>query len=148
MQRNHLSIQPADLGEGVELGVRVCYPLKAHHNGHKLSIITETPSLAVYEPIAIQFCGGRVHQIGGGFELGGQVRYPAKVLRIWYNVFAGNETLSLSVYEPIAVQILLRRNRPQILGGGRARGSGVEPLKVIHIMYNLIAGTEMLSLSL
>ena len=37
---------------------RVYYPVKAHHSGHNLSIITETPSLSVYEPIAVQFCSG------------------------------------------------------------------------------------------
>ena len=52
---------------GVELGGLVWYPVKAHHNGHNLSIITETLSLSVYEPIAIQILlMGTVPQFGGG----------------------------------------------------------------------------------
>ena len=33
-----------NLGEGVELGGRVWYPVKAHHNGRTLSIETDTLS--------------------------------------------------------------------------------------------------------
>ena len=54
--------------------------------------------------------------------------------------------LSLSIYEPIAIQI--------VLGGVPQFGKGVElgdwegyPVKLLHISYNLLAGTEMLSLS-
>ena len=75
------------------------------------------------------------------------MQYPIEVLRIRYNLFAGTKTLSISVYEPIAMQILLGEPSPNL-------GEGVEldcrvwyPLKVLHIMYNLFAGTEMLSLS-
>ena len=96
-----------NLGEGVELEGRVWHPVKAHHNGHNLSIQTETLSLSVYEPIAIQFCSGDSPPNRGGVELGGRVWYPAKVLRIRYNLFAGTETRSLSVYEPIAILILI-----------------------------------------
>ena len=77
----------------------------------------------------------------------GRVRYPAKVLRIRYNLFAGTETLYLSVYEPIAVQILLRGTVPEFEEGVELGGRVWYPLKVIHIRYNLFAGTEMLSLS-
>jgi len=70
-----------------------------------------------------------------------------KVLHIRYNLFAGNETLSLSVYEPIAMQILLGGTVPQFGGGGRVRGRVWYHLKVLHITYNLFAGTETLSLS-
>ena len=37
-------------GEGVELGGRVWYPVKAHRNGHNLLIETDTLSLLVCEP--------------------------------------------------------------------------------------------------
>ena len=104
-----------NLGEGVELGGRVWYPVKAHHNGHNLSITTETLSLSVYEPIAIQILlGGPSPNFGDRLELGGRVSYPLKVLRIRYNLFAGTETLSLSVYEPIAMQILLGGLSPKL----------------------------------
>ena len=85
------------IGGRLELGGRVWHPVKAHHNGHNLSIITEKLYLSVYKPIAIQFCLGRVTQIGECAELGGRVLYPAKVLRIRYNFLAVTETLSLSV---------------------------------------------------
>ena len=55
--------------------------------------------------------------------------------------------LSLSVYEPIAIQILLGGTVPQF---GRGVELGVRvwyPVKLLHISYNLFAGTEMLSLS-
>jgi len=41
------------LGEWVELGGRVWYPVKAHHNAHNMSIETETLSLSAYEPMAL-----------------------------------------------------------------------------------------------
>ena len=112
MHRRLFSTQPKIWGEVVELGGRVWYPVKAHHNGHNLSIISETLSVSVYEPIAIQYCSGESPQIGGEVELGGRVRYSVKVLRIRYNLFAGTETLSLSVYDPITIHILLG-GRPQ-----------------------------------
>ena len=50
----------------MELGGRVWYPVKAHHNAHNLSIETETLSLSVYEPIALQILlGGTVPEFGG-----------------------------------------------------------------------------------
>ena len=82
-------------------------------------------------------------------ELEGRVWYPMKLLHISHNLFAGTEMLFPSVYEPIAIQILLG-------GGGTVPqfGRGVElggcvwyPVKLLHISYNLFAGTEMLSLS-
>ena len=73
--------------------------------------------------------------------------YPVKHLHIRYNLFAGSEMLSPSVYEPIAIQILLGGPSPQFGGGGRVRGSDWYHLKVLHIRYNLFAGTEMLSLT-
>ena len=36
--------RPPIWGEGFELGGRVWYPVKAHHNGHNLSFETETLS--------------------------------------------------------------------------------------------------------
>ena len=70
-----------------------------------------------------------------------------KVLGIRYSSFVGTETLSLSVYEPIAIYILL-------MGTVHQFGEGIElgrrvcyPVKLLHIRYNLFAGTEMLSLS-
>ena len=55
--------------------------------------------------------------------------------------------LSLSVYEPIAIQILLGVTIPQF-GRGVELGRWVwYPVKLLHISYNLFAGTEMLSLS-
>ena len=55
--------------------------------------------------------------------------------------------LSLSVYEPITIKILLGGNVPQSGGGVELGGMVWNPLKVLHIMYDLFAGTEMLSLS-
>ena len=54
--------------EGVELEGRVWYQVKAHHNAHNLSIETETLSLSVYEPIALQILrgGGDRPRIWGG----------------------------------------------------------------------------------
>ena len=55
--------------------------------------------------------------------------------------------LSLSVYEPIAIQILLGGTVPQF-GQGVKLGRWVwYPVKLLHINYNLFAGTEILSLS-
>ena len=64
-----------------------------------------------------------------------------------YNLFAGTEMLSLSVYEPIVMQILLRGTFPEFEEGVELGGRVCYPLKVLHIRYNLFAGTEMLSLS-
>ena len=71
-----------------------------------------------------------------------------KLLHISYNLFAGTEMLSLSVYEPIAIQILLGGTIPQF-GRGVELGSRVwlVPLESSLIRYNLLAGTEKLSLS-
>ena len=44
--------------DGVELEGRVWYPVNAHHNTHNLSSETETLSLSVYEPIALQILLG------------------------------------------------------------------------------------------
>ena len=73
--------------------------------------------------------------------------YPLKVLCSRYNVFAGTETLSNSVYDPITIHMLLG-------GPSRNLGDVVElerrvcyPLKVLCSRYNVLAGTETLSLS-
>ena len=80
-----LGDRPSIWGEGVELGGREWYLVKAHHGGHNLSIETETLSLSVYEPIAIQILfRGTVPQFVGGVELGGRVWYPMKVLHFRY----------------------------------------------------------------
>ena len=85
----------------------MCNPVKFIHIRYNLFAGTETLSLSIYEPIAMQILlGGIVPEFGEGVELGGRVWYPVKVLHIRSNLFAGTETLSLSVYEPIAIQIL------------------------------------------
>ena len=70
-----------------------------------------------------------------------------KLLHISYNLFAGTEMLSLTVYEPIAIQILLGGAFPQFGRGVELGGRVWYPVKLLHISYNLFAGTEMLSLS-
>ena len=55
--------------------------------------------------------------------------------------------LSLSVYEPIAIHILLGGTAPQFGRGVELGGRVWYPVKLIHISYNLFAGTEMLSVS-
>ena len=54
--------------------------------------------------------------------------------------------LSFSVYEPIAIQILLG-DLPQFGRGVELGGRVWYPVKLLHISYNLFAGTKMLSLS-
>ena len=73
--------------------------------------------------------------------------YPMKLLHISYNLFAGTEMLSLSVYEPIAIQILLGGPSPNLGRGVELGGQVWYPVKLLHISYNLFAGTEMLSRS-
>jgi len=80
-------------------------------------------------------------------EIGGQVVYPMKLLHISYNLFAGTEMLSLSVYEPIAIHRFCLGDHPPIWPRGRARGRVWYRVKLLHISYNLFAGTEMLSIS-
>jgi len=75
------------------------------------------------------------------------VWYPVKLLNICYNLFAGTDMLSISVYEPTAIQILLGGTVPQF---GRSVELGDRmwyTVKLLHICYNLFAGTEVLSLS-
>ena len=111
------------LGGGVELGYGVWYPVKAHHTGHNLPIITKTLSLSVYEPIAIQCCSGESPpNFIEWVELGGRVRHFVKLLHIRYNLFVRTEMLSLSVYEPIAIQILLVGTVPEFVGGVELKG--------------------------
>ena len=55
--------------------------------------------------------------------------------------------ISLSIYKPIAMQILLGGPSPNLVEGIELWGRVWYPLKVLHIMYNVFAGTEMLSLS-
>jgi hypothetical protein len=55
----------------------------------------------------------------------------------------------LFVYEPIAIQSLNEGDRPPMGGGGVELGGRVwYNVKVLHIRYNLFAGTETLSLSI
>ena len=71
-----------------------------------------------------------------------------KLLHISYNLLAGTEMLSFLVYEPIAIQILLGRGNVPQFGRGIEQGGRVwYPVKLLHISYNLFAGTEMLSRS-
>ena len=96
------------------------YPVKAHHNGHNLSIVSETLSLSPFmSQSQYNIARGRVPKLGEGVELGGRVRYSAKVLRNRYNLFAGTEMISLPVYEPIAMQILLGGPSPNLGRGGK-----------------------------
>ena len=46
------------IGGGIELGVRVCYPLKVLCSRYNLFAGTDTLSLSVYEPIAKQILVG------------------------------------------------------------------------------------------
>ena len=62
----------------------------------------------------------------------------------YFKKFAGTETLS--VYEPIAMQNLLGGTVPEFGEEIELGGRVWYPLKVLHIMYNLFAGTEMISL--
>ena len=55
--------------------------------------------------------------------------------------------LSLSVYKPIAIQILPKGRPPICERGVELGGRVLYPVKLLHIRYNLFAGTEMLSLS-
>ena len=55
--------------------------------------------------------------------------------------------LSLSVYEPIAIQILLGGPSPNLGEEVELGGRVWYPVKLLHKMYNLFAGTETLSLS-
>ena len=70
---------------------------------------------------------------------------PVKLLHISYNLFAGTKMLSLSVYEPIAIHILLRGTVPQFDRGVELGRWVWYPVKLLHISYNLFAGTEMIS---
>ena len=111
----------------VELGGLVWYNVNVLRIRYNLFAGTETLSLSVYEPIAMQILlGGTVPQFGEGVELGDRVWYPVKLLHIRHNLFAGTEMLSLYVYEPIAMQILLG-GRPPMLRRGSTRGSSVVP---------------------
>ena len=105
-------------GQGVELGGRVCYPVKLLHISCNLFVETEMISLTVYEPIAIQILlGWTVPQFGRGVEVGGRVWYPVKLFHISCNLLAGTEMLYLTVYEPIAIQILLGGPSPNMTEG-------------------------------
>ena len=56
----HISLGGAspNLGEGVELGGRVWYPVKLLHIRYNLFAGTKTVFLSVYEPIAMQILLG------------------------------------------------------------------------------------------
>ena len=73
--------------------------------------------------------------------------YAMKLLHISYNLFVGTEILSSCVYEPYALQILLGGTVPQFGRGVELGGRVWYPVKLLHISYNLFAGTEMLYLS-
>ena len=104
-------------------------------------------SLTVYEPIAIQILLGGRPPIWQRGRVRGRVWYPVKLLHISYNLFAGTKMLTLSVYEPIAIQIFAWGDRPQFGRGVELEGRVWYPVKLLHIRYNLFAGSEMLSLS-
>ena len=120
--------------------------VKAHHGGHNLSIETETLSLFVYQPIALQiFAWGTVPEFEGWVEPGGRVWYPVNVLHIRYNLFAGTEMLSLSVYKPITIQILLGGPSPTLEGRSGARGRVWYHMKAHHNEHDLSFETVTLS---
>ena len=106
------------IGGGIELEGRVWYPAKVLRIRYNFLAGTETLSLFVYEPIAMQILLGDRPPIWVGVELGGRVWHPVKVFLIRNNLFAGTETLSLSVYEPIAMQFFAWGDRPPIWVGG------------------------------
>ena len=83
------------------------YPAKDLRIRYNLFAETETLSLSVYEPIAMQILlGGTVPPIcGEGVEFGGRIWYTVKAHRTGQNVFIETDTLSLFVYEPITIQI-------------------------------------------
>ena len=74
--------------------------------------------------------------------------YNVKVNRIGNNLFAGNQNA-------ISLRLRANRNANFSLGGPSPNlGEEVElggrvwyPVKLLHVSYNLFAGTEMLSLS-
>ena len=85
-------------GEGVELGGRVWYPVKAHHNGHNLFIETDMLSLFVYEPYALQVLrlGDPTPLIGGkGVELGGQKWFHSN-LYYWFPISSHSDQSVIS----------------------------------------------------
>ena len=106
---------------GVELGGSGEVPCQSRNIIHKLFAQTDTPSLSVYEPIAIYVLSGGRHPFGEGAELGDRMLYPLKVIHSMHNLFAGIDTLSLSVYEPIAMRFV--GDRPPF-GRGVGLGSG------------------------
>ena len=62
---------------------------------------TNTLSLSVYKPIAIQILlGVTVPQFGEGVELGGGVWYPARAHHNGHNLCIEIDTLSRFVQEP------------------------------------------------
>jgi len=135
------------IGGRVELGGRVWYHVKAHHNGHNLSIENETLSRFVSEQDAVQVFGLVTRpQFGGWVELGVGGVVPRESSPNYVQSISGTETLSLSDYEPFAIHILLRGTVPQIGGEGCASGRVWHRVKVLRIRYNLFAQSETLSL--
>ena len=83
------------LEEGVELTSRVWYPKKVIRIRHNLFAGTETLSLSVYEPIAIQILHGGPSPIWKErVELGGQVWVPVKAHHNGHNLSIEINTLS------------------------------------------------------
>ena len=75
------------MGERIELVGRVRYPVKILRIRYNLIVGTETLSLSVYEPIAMQILlGGTVPQFLVGVELGGWVWYPEKAHHNGHNL--------------------------------------------------------------
>ena len=127
------------------LGGRVWYTVKLLHICYNLFAGTEMLSLSVYEPIAIQILLGGRPPIWPRCRARGRVWYPVKLLHISYNLFAETEN---------AISHRLRANRitnfacgtvPQFGGEVKLGGRVWYNVKVLHIRYNLFAGTEMLS---
>ena len=76
--------RPNLLGE-VELGGRLCYNMKAHHNGHNLSTETETLSCFVYDQYTLQMLQlwDPTSKLGEMVELGGQ-NVPIRICTIGF----------------------------------------------------------------
>ena len=72
---------------GVELGDRVWYPMKAHHNGHNLSSETHTLPRFVFEQYALHFGGWGTGSpyLGDGVELGEQT-WSHSNLYYWFPI--------------------------------------------------------------
>ena len=111
---------------------------------------TETPSLSLYKPIALNILfGGLSPNLVGRVELGGSGVVPRESPPYLCIIclLEPKRYMSPLLYDPIAIHILVGGTVPQIWGkgvklGGRAR----YPVKAHHTGYNLLIETDTLSL--